>query len=218
MTIFWRELLRGKGLWRAFLYDALPAAALPLRFPLIDIACGKNPGYRRILGISAEDGRMTTVDGDASADPSLVHDMASGPLPFGDGAFNTVFIINCIYAFPDPLAVLREARRILAPGGTAVMSFPLVFPYTPEPHDFSRFTAEGARAACAAAGFGDVSVRPLGGRWASAAYLALPLSPPYHFFALPIYASALALDRLADSFFPSLPPAPIGYLVTACRP
>ena len=217
MKIFWRELFYGKGLWRAFLYDALPAAAVLLRFPLIDIACGKSPGYRRILGISKEDVRVTTVDADSSANPSIVHDVARGPIPCPDGAFNTALLMNCAYAFPDVPAVLADIHRILAPEGRLLATFPLVFPYTPEPHDFCRFTEEGVRTLCRVAGFTDVSVRPLGGRWTAAAYLALPLARPHHLFAVPAYACALLMDRLAASFFPSLPPAPIGYLVVAQR-
>ena len=39
-------------------------------------------------------------------------------LPFGDGAFDTVFSVESLYFWPDQVAGLREIRRVLAPGGS----------------------------------------------------------------------------------------------------
>lgn len=217
MKIFWKELARGKGLWRAFLYDAASSYGAILRMPLADIACGKNPGYRRILGIAANDTGVTTVDSDPSVHASVVHDMASGPLPFDDGSFNTAILFNCMYAFSEPRIVMKEAYRILASQGTLLVSFPLIFPYTPEPRDFFRFTEESVRILCAEAGFAVTSIQPLGGRFTSAAYLALPFPYPYSLLVFPAYVLAVIADRLALFFFPSLHPAPIGYFAVARR-
>lgn len=217
MKIFWKELVRGKGLWRAFLYDAVSSCGVMMRMPLVDIACGRNPGYRRILGITATDAGVTTVDSDPSVHASVVHDMASGPLPFDDGFFNTAILFNCIYVFSEPRIAMKDVCRILAPQGTLLISFPLIFPYTPEPQDFFRFTEEGVRTLCTNAGFTVISLQSLGGRFTSAAYLALPFPYPYSLLVFPVYILAVIADRLAFFFFSSIPPAPIGYLVVARR-
>ncbi len=39
--------------------------------------------------------------------------------PFRDGAFDLVLVRHVLQALPDPVALLREARRLLAPGGRA---------------------------------------------------------------------------------------------------
>lgn len=39
-------------------------------------------------------------------------------LPFGDATFDRVYAINAVHHFGDPARALREARRVLAPGGS----------------------------------------------------------------------------------------------------
>ncbi len=38
-------------------------------------------------------------------------------LPFAPGSFDAVYIANTLHHLPEPLAVLREIRRVLRPGG-----------------------------------------------------------------------------------------------------
>ncbi len=203
------ELVRGKGLWRALLYEAIFSSAVALRAPIIDIASGGNPGYWRILGLKKAD--ITTIDVNASTHPSLVYDFSSFRLPYPDASFESAFLMNCVYIFSDPLSVMREVRRILRLGGVALMSFPLVFPYTPEPRDLYRFTEEGVRYLCAESGLVIVALMPLGGRWASAAYLISPFLRPYFIFAFPVYFMTVFLDMVSAFFLPRLSSAPIGY-------
>ena len=42
-------------------------------------------------------------------------------LPFADGAFDAVYLVTALGEIPDPLAVLRQARRVLKPGGRLVV-------------------------------------------------------------------------------------------------
>lgn len=52
------------------------------------------------------------------------HDLASGPLPFEDGAFEAVFAGEIIEHLVDTGAFVAELRRVLAPGGIAVVTTP----------------------------------------------------------------------------------------------
>lgn len=51
---------------------------------------------------------------------------ASQPLPFEDAAFDAILCIDAINHLPDRLAVLREWRRLLKPGGRLLFTDPLV--------------------------------------------------------------------------------------------
>ncbi len=54
-------------------------------------------------------GRVALRQGDAAA------------LPYADSEFDKAFCVGLIYYLPDPAAALREARRVLKPGGTFVL-------------------------------------------------------------------------------------------------
>ena len=166
----------------------------------------------KILGLRKDE--VLTVDFNTVVHPSIVHD-ASLRLPWVDEFFGSVFLMNCLHVFPDPLAIIKEACRILQPDGVVVMSFPLIFPYTPEPRDFGRFTEDGIRFLCSRAGLTVTCITPIGGRWTSAAYLINPFSGLCAVFALPLYFTAFTFDALYSFLLPALSPAPIGYFVIA---
>lgn len=51
---------------------------------------------------------------------------ANAPLPFEDAAFDAMHCIDSMNHFPDRLAVFREWRRILKPGGRGLFTDPVV--------------------------------------------------------------------------------------------
>lgn len=50
--------------------------------------------------------------------------LAPGPLPMADGTANTVYMLDVIEHLPNPTAVLREAARLIVPGGHLIVSTP----------------------------------------------------------------------------------------------
>jgi len=93
-----------------------------LREPMrrvLDVGCGTGEILRRV---SAEFAPEFAVGVDlfrghlAHADPPVVQGDAFR-LPFRDGSFDLVLVRHLLHAIPDPVALLREARRVLAPGG-----------------------------------------------------------------------------------------------------
>jgi SAM-dependent methyltransferase len=105
---------------------------------LLDVACGAGGPALRLTRLTGC--HMTGIDiheqGIAQARDRAVMDGlgdratfevvdASGSLPFGDATFDVVTCIDAINHFPDRLAVLREWRRVLKPGGRLLFADPI---------------------------------------------------------------------------------------------
>ena len=65
--------------------------------------------------------------------------------PFADSSFDTLFCCSVLEHVPEPWQVLSEFKRILKPGGHAVLSVPLIYHIHDAPHDYWRFTPYGVR-------------------------------------------------------------------------
>jgi SAM-dependent methyltransferase len=66
-------------------------------------------------------------------------------LPFPPNLFQRVECDAVLEHVHDPLAVMREIERVLAPGGFAHLVVPFCHPFHEYPRDFRRFTPDGLR-------------------------------------------------------------------------
>jgi len=78
---------------------------------------------------------------------------ASGQLPFTDGSFDTLFCCSVLEHTREPWQAFREMRRVLVPGGLAIVSLPFLLHLHDEPHDYYRFTRYGLEYLAKDAGF-----------------------------------------------------------------
>jgi SAM-dependent methyltransferase len=91
---------------------------------VLDLFCGTRP-YDDLLPASA---RITGLD--IPGNPYGVADVVSDEfLPFPDESFDLVMCIQGFYYIPDPQQGAAELKRVLRPGGHAVISVPLVWEY-----------------------------------------------------------------------------------------
>jgi SAM-dependent methyltransferase len=83
-------------------------------------------------------------------------------LPFGEDSFDCVICTEVIEHCTDPATVMKEIRRVLKPGGTALVTTPFLVPLHDMPYDFWRFTPSALRLLAERAGLEVDSIRPRG--------------------------------------------------------
>lgn len=102
------------------------AAVLPeLKGCVLDVGAGDNTLIRlyrkQQAGTGAEDAARQSVGVDVvdwGADTQLVP--SSDRLPFEDASFDTVCFVACLNHIPERIGALKEAHRVLRPGGRVV--------------------------------------------------------------------------------------------------
>jgi SAM-dependent methyltransferase len=143
-------LLYADGLAIRSLYRSVRAFAnvQPLRGKrVLDFGCGSSP-YRHLFTSAG----ATYVGADIDGTPELRIE-AGKPLPIESGSFDCVVSFQVLEHVRDVGLYLREARRVLKPGGRLLLSTHGVWPYHPHPRDFWRWTREGMRVPVGEAGF-----------------------------------------------------------------
>lgn len=147
---------------------------------VIDVGCGEQPyracmqGFTHYVGFDSPDapdrGSHADVLGDALA------------LPFASGGADAILCTEVIEHVTDPGAMLSEFARVLAPGGSLLLTSPFTWHVHDEPHDYWRFTEFGLRLLLERGGFHVMALRPtngfLGATIQSRCYLLMQSSGP----------------------------------------
>lgn len=79
-------------------------------------------GGRRVVGLDAAPGMLEIARAD-NPDLELV-EASFDAIPFDDGEFDVVLAVHALHFADDPIAALREWRRVSAPGGRLSLSVP----------------------------------------------------------------------------------------------
>jgi SAM-dependent methyltransferase len=122
----------GEPFWTFFAEHVAPR--LPARPTIVDLGCG--PGLV-LRDLAARHPAATLYGYDVtpamitharelsyrSGAPTLaVHDVATQPLPHGMGTVHLVCMSSVLHVLDEPLPVLAEIRRVLAPDGTFLLN------------------------------------------------------------------------------------------------
>jgi SAM-dependent methyltransferase len=94
-------------------------------------------------------------------------------LPLADAEADTVLCTETLEHVREPLAFLRELRRILVPSGRLILTVPFAARWHFVPQDYWRFTPSGLSHLLTEAGFREVRIYPRGGALAVAGYKTL---------------------------------------------
>jgi SAM-dependent methyltransferase len=206
------------------LAEALGRVAAPVS-DVLDVYCGARP-YEDLVPPSVRYVAMDRTDYYGVADV-----VTEEFLPFDDESFDLVLCTEAFYYVPDPVHGAQEIQRVLRPGGTVVMTLPVVWEYDRTILEH-RYT--GPELEALLAGWDDVRVIENGSRavsWATLtgrlvhiaeervpSPLKLVIHPAFVLAYLAINAAGALLDQLETRTSHSDFTLPMGLLVAARRP
>lgn len=151
---------------RVHLENWINAAAASLHDPeqlVLDAGSGDSP-YRDLFS------RFQYESADHNPRDHITHVCDLTSIPVDDDRYDLVLASQVLEHVPDPLAVMREIRRVLKPGGHAWLSAPLFYAEHEQPHDYFRYTQFGWTHMAEAAGMELVSIEWLEGYYGTLSY------------------------------------------------
>lgn len=144
---------------------------------LLDLGCGNKP-YESLYGpLTSERVGCDVVQSDRNKVDVVCPATA---LAFPNESFDSVLSTQVMEHVVDHRQMLREAYRVLRPGGVCILTVPFAWELHEEPYDFFRFTRHGLRQLFTDAGFQVEYIKPNGGKWA--AVYQLRTNALYHTF------------------------------------
>jgi SAM-dependent methyltransferase len=138
-----------------------------------DVGAGDAP-YRELFAhthYSTIDWERSVHEGARGADIAASADQ----IPVADESYDAVLLTQVLEHVPDPLAVLREAARILVRGGGLFVTVPLAWELHEMPYDYYRYTPYSLAHLAESAGFDQVEIQPRNDCFSTVAQLLLNL-------------------------------------------
>jgi glycosyltransferase involved in cell wall biosynthesis len=163
-----------KYLIRTSIFNAIKEILPQLKGKLLDIGCGKMP-YRTYILKNSEVNNYAGLDiegaleYDANIKPDFTWD--GNVMPFDAGSFDCIFATEVLEHCQEPEIVLKEAFRVLMPGGIFFFTVPFLWNLHEVPHDEYRLTPFAMERHLKSSGFKVVSIKATGGWHASLAQM-----------------------------------------------
>lgn len=138
---------------------------LPGPVETLDVFCGTRP-YEDLLPPGS---RVTGFDVDDHYGTADV--TGTDFLPFEDSSYDLLLFTEGFFYAPDPVEAAEELRRVARPGGTVVITLPLVWEYDRRQIEH-RFTSTSLTRVFETAGWEEVTTMEVGGYAVSWALLS----------------------------------------------
>ncbi len=158
---------------RSRIVEAMQVLRSRLSGTLLDIGCGQMP-YKSLLTIRPS--RVTRYIGlDLESNPIYANQpditWQDGKIPLAADSVDCAICTEVLEHSPEPEAVLTEIHRVLKPDGLLFFTVPFLWPLHDVPYDEYRYTPFSLRRHLAAAGFGGIEIKAMGGWDASLAQM-----------------------------------------------
>jgi SAM-dependent methyltransferase len=127
---------------------------------LLDIGCGNKPYEALLSNVDLYVG--VDISSSANAADVVAH---ACHLPFRSSTFDSVLCSQVLEHVEQPETLIKEAYRVLKPGGRILLTAPMCWRHHEEPYDFFRFTRHGLRYLLESAGFETETLEQQGGAW-----------------------------------------------------
>lgn len=145
---------------RNILATLIKQMALPPQARILEIGCGTGGNLAMLSAFGQVDAMEYDVYArEIAADLSGLPIAAGGlpePVPFGNGQFDLVCLLDVLEHIADDAAALGRVRQLLRPGGRILVTVPaygwLWSSHDTAHHHYRRYTAEGLRRLAAATG------------------------------------------------------------------
>ncbi len=105
---------------------------------ILDLGSGRSK-YRSIIAQHGDS--FKTLDVVPGPGVDIVSSIES--TPFADGSLDTIYCTQVFEHIPKPWLAVEEIRRILAPGGMAIIMAPFLQAFHADPNDYFRYTLSG---------------------------------------------------------------------------
>lgn len=148
------------------------AAILPYeKGSVLDVGCGSQP-YRILLPKEAAYIGIDQVNAKAHFGYQMPDTLYyEGTVwPIDSSSVDTVICTETLEHVPNPPEFLSEAKRVLRPGGTLLLTVPFSARWHFIPHDYWRYTPSALTMLLRSAGFSDIEVYARGNEWTVAFY------------------------------------------------
>lgn len=110
-----------------------------MRGKMLDFGCGTAP-YRSLFQIETYLGLEIAAPGHPLKHTHSTLLYSGDTIPLQDESVDSILMTEVLEHVFNPAELLAEFRRILRPGGVALITCPFVWPLHEEPYDYARYT------------------------------------------------------------------------------